>query len=490
MKANDHKPFKPTVLDRIVSYFAPEKGLSRVKARQSLKRKYEGASTGRRTEGWFTNNASSQKETLQSLEILRQRSRDLIQNNAYAKRAIDSISYNVIGKGILAQIRDQNKSREKKINLLWKAWAESKECDSEGTKNFYNIQNLVQTSVFENGETFIIRRRLKADEYKNVPLGLQIIEADHLDTNGFYSKPHKGNKFKQGIEFDAKGKRVAYHFFKEHPGSIYPNTETVRINAKDVIHVYPEIRVGQIRGLPLLAPAIIKLKDFDEYADAKLLQQKIAACFAAFIKDMELPEDGEFSDEEQELIERIEPGTVEILPPGKDVSFATPPSVEGSEEFSKTNLRAIAGAIGISYEALSMDYSNVNFSSGRMGWIEMHRSIENMRANVIIPKFLTPVFDWFLEAVSILGYSSDKVNITWTPPKREMIDPTKEIPAMIEGIRAGLYTISEVLQSLGKDPEDHLEKLSEDFKLLDKLGLKLISDPRNEYESKNNTDVK
>ena len=471
---------KPNVLDRFIGFFSPQQQFKRVVARQKVARKYEGASSTRRTKGWSTSNASSAAETYRSLDALRNRSRDLIQNNTYAKRGCDAIVNNVVGKGIYPQIiDDKSQSRAEKIGQIFKNWMMSTECDFEITKNFFMLQRLVTRATFESGECLVVRRYSSSKEYQYAPLNLQILEPDHLDSTGYYSKPASGNKLIQGIEYNFQGRRVAYHVFKEHPGGLSPIRETVRIDASDVIHVFDELRPGQVRGVPYLSPAIIKLRDYDEYEDAQLMRQKIASCFAGFIKDMELPDDGEYSDDEQELLEKIEPGTLEVLPPGKDISFPNTPTVEGISDFSKISLRAVASALGISYEALTMDYSNVNFSSGRMGWIEMHRTIEDFRNNVIMPKFLDQVFMWFLESVSFLGVKTENINWSWTPPKREMIDPSAEITSMIEGMQAGIMTLSGTLQSMGVDPEDHIKQLKNDLDLLDKYGLKLSSDPRN-----------
>lgn len=474
---------KPTILDRLITYFSPQQGLKRVNAQQHLVRKYEGATKTRRTAGWSTNNASSAAETYRSLDTLRNRSRDLIQNNPHAKRACDAVVTNAIGTGIFAQIKDtKSAARSEKIKKLFKDWMLTTDCDFEGTKTFFMMQDLVTRSCFENGECLVLRKYPKNSEYTYAPLKLQLLEPDHLDTSGFFSKPAEGNKLIQGIEYTTAGMRIAYHLFIDHPGGINVKQKTVRVPASEVLHVYDELRVGQVRGVPHLAPAIIKLRDYDEYEDAQLQRQKIAACFAGYIRDLEVPE--EYTESELEVAERIEPGTLEVLPPGKDITFPNTPSVEGIESFAKISLRSIAAAMGISYESMTMDYSNVNFSSGRMGWIEMARTIQRFRNMVLIPKFLDQVFIWFLESAELIGYQTENIDWTWTQPKREMIDPGKEYAAMSEAVSSGLMTMSAALQSMGIDPEDHFEQMSKDLQLLDKYGLKLASDPRKDLSTK------
>ena len=53
--------------------------------------------------------------------------------------------------------------------------------------------------------------------------------------------------------------------------------------AREVLHVYRPIDAGQIRGLPHVAPAMVRLFLLDQYDDAELDRKKTAAMFAGFI---------------------------------------------------------------------------------------------------------------------------------------------------------------------------------------------------------------
>jgi capsid protein len=95
--------------------------------------------------------------------------------------------------------------------------------------------------------------------------------------------------------------------------------------------------------------------------------------------------------------DKLEPGAIEILPPGKTITFPNMPSVQ-DDGHSDRSLRAIAMGFDVTYELLTGDLSNVNFSSGRMGWIEFHRNVEQWRWHMFIPRFCRPVWGWFVEA--------------------------------------------------------------------------------------------
>jgi capsid protein len=141
---------------------------------------------------------------------------------------------------------------------------------------------------------------------------------------------------------------------------------------------------------------------------------------------------------------------------------------------------SVAASLGVTYEALTGDYGNVNFSSGRMGWIEFNRNIELWRWQMFIPQFCMTTWKWFVEAATVVGVAprGEYVTAEWTAPRREMIDPTKEFPAMRDAVRSGLLTMSEAVRSMGYDPQNHFEEMQKDNERLDQLGLVIDSDPR------------
>lgn len=452
------------------------KELEKVKARR-----YEGAANGRRTAGWTVSSTSANTEIEGARATLVNRSRDLVRNNPYAKRGINLIATNVVGGGIITQVQCTNKKRQEKFKAAWYGWAESPSVDFDGCSDIYGLQNLVMRTVAESGEC-LVRRRWSKDNKNQVSLQLQLLEGDYLDASQMTGKASNGNTIIQGIEFDDSGRRVAYHLFEEHPGDVRLKSafKSVRVPAEDVLHIYDVARSGQVRGVPWLSNAILRLRDLDDYEDAQLMRQKIAACFSVFVQDMDVPTDqASTTNDRGSLGERVEPGLVEILPPGKSITFANPPGVSGYQEFLSSHLRAIAVSLGVTYETLAGDYSQVNYSSGRMGWLEFQRNLIDWQNRIMIAQFLKPVFDWFLNACNIKGQDVAGVWPAFTPPRREMIDPTKEIPATVTAIRSGLMTLQEAIKAYGKEPVEQLQEIKDTNDLIDKFGLKLDCDPRN-----------
>ena len=474
---------KRNILDRFFSYVSPELALKRERYRLALTaaqdgvRRFDAASRGRRTASWIAPSTDANSAQGSSLVTLRNRSRDLTRNDGFAQKAVQVLVENVVGTGILAKPQGKATGRVRLASDAWKAWAESTACDFDGNLDFYGLQALIFREIVESGEVLI--RKIRTDN-ADFPLKLQILEADYLDETKS-GRLESGGYIVQGVEFSAQGERVAYWLFPSHPGDTLLKSAGMtskRFPASEIIHRFRQDRAGQVRGVPFGASVFLLLRDVQEWAEIHLIRAKIAACWSLFVYDTEAPVDPTASVGGALPIDKVEPGLIEYLPPGKDIKFATPPGVEGYSEFTRDILHRISSGYGIPFESLTGDFSQINFSSGRMGWIEFQRNIEALRWRVLIPGVCDPVWNWFTEAALLAGLRLEGVKPIWTPPRREMIDPSKEITAQITAIRGGLTTLSEVIRGNGYDPAEVLKERAEDDALLEKLGIALDSDPR------------
>ena len=97
-----------------------------------------------------------------------------------------------------------------------------------------------------------------------------------------------------------KGRRTAYYFYKEHPGErlFFPNyLDLIRVPADEVMHLFRPLRPGQLRGVPWLANALVRLWELDQYDDAELLRKKFAQCVAEHGSTRKIREGSEGSQE-------------------------------------------------------------------------------------------------------------------------------------------------------------------------------------------------
>lgn len=461
---------KPNLVDRLVTFMSPSAGIRRMRARavaEVVTRHYEAADHGRRTRGWKSPGTSA-AAAMSGLSRLQYRGRDLRRNNSWASLAIAVLDTRIVGTGIVATPTDVGSSTRDRAASLWRNWSESLECSADGTLNFPGLQSLAAQQMAEVGEVLLVREWVSGRRAGEVPFRIRLLEAEHLDTMR-QERGNGGARIEQGVEFDARGRRVAYWIFPNHPGALDGSFEpSRRVPARDVIHLFRVERGGQVRGVPWGAPCLLALRDFDELQDAALVQKKIAACVSAFITD-----DGTFEndnatgkDAEDFDVEQLEPGMIQYLRPGQEVTLTSPPASPDYPDFARVSLMQIAAGFQMTYEALTGDLSRVNFSSGRMGALEFYARVERWRWMTYIPRLCTPTWEWFLEAAEFSGALRERVPVRWTAPRREFIDPAKEVGAVAAQVKAGLISLSEAQRELGYDPDELVEELARDVQRL------------------------
>lgn len=470
--------------DRLLIGIAPDWGMRRVRARaatQMMARHYEAAQGGRRTSGWHRSSSDANTANGPALASLRELSRDLLRNNGWARRGIETIVNNTVGWGIAPKPHGRARAQAKAALELWKEWAESTACDYDGRLSFYGLERLAMETIALSGEVLIVRQPAATKDGLAIPLRIQVLEPDYLDTARHGLPGLDGGEIIHGVEFDAHGRRVAYYLFSSHPGGsrlASLRLDSVRVPADRVIHIYRVDRPGQVRGVPWLATAIARLKDFDDYEDAELMQQKIAACFGAFVTDMDGASVaiGEQSKTDARL-ETLEPGHIEYLPPGKTVQFATPPRVQDTA-FTTRTLRRIAAGLGVTYEDMTGDYSQVNFSSARMARLAHWANVRTWRWIMLVPQLCDGVWRWAMElAAQMEGWSSIP-RVQWSAPPMPILEPDREGLAYQRLVRIGGMTWAQMVSELGEDPSAQLDEIEWLNGELDRRGIVIDCDPR------------
>lgn len=466
---------KRNAVDKLIAYFNPEAGLRRDKARAhsdfiQARNGYDAAGTGRRNR-WFRGaDTSVNAENGAALSLIRARSRELVRNNPYASKAIDVIVSNTVGSGIIPSAQSKSEKKQRLANELMAEWIQ--QCDFDGKLDLYGLQALIMRTQSESGEALLL---WQSNPKMRIPFQVKLVEGDHLDHQKDVGSLADGGTIIQGVQFDTRNRVSGYWIFPEHPGDrkTLKSISSQFASRDRVCHVFELQRPGQIRGIPRGVSGFTKMRALDDFQDARLEQQKAAACLVGIIRDNE-----NASNAGETLPSKLEPGMFPQIGYGKDVIFNSPPSTNGHGEYCTIEQRAIASAYGITYESLTGDLSAVNFSSAKMGWIEFSRNVDRWRWNMLIPMALKQIEKWFLESAYFAGFDLSGVTFEWTAPRREMIDPTKEIPAQIKAIRAGLKSWQETARENGFDPEQLTKEIKEDNKRFDDAGLVLDSDSR------------
>lgn len=452
------------LLDRAIGVFAPDAALRRVRARAAIEAvmRYEAATAGRRGSSWrpVANDADTASRPVRSrLAFV---ARDMVRNTAFAERVVQVVAGSVVGDGIIPKVKGRNKRDREALLATIEAHCDTVAIDANGRQNLYGLQQMAVRTIVEAGEVLIRYRPRDLSDRLPLPFQIEVLEPDYLDTakDGALAN---GNVVQDGIEFDQIGRRVAYHLFLQHPGAsgqLRRAWESRRVPADSVLHVYRQDRPGQMRGVSWFAPIALRLQDFADAQDAHLMRQKIAACFAGFRVAPDPETAGTSVTDPAGLADTIMPGRIQNLQPGEDIRFAAPPGVTGVEEFYRWVMRAVSADLGITYEALTNDFSGVNFSSARMGRQVMDTNVSAWQFLMMVPQMMQPIGRWIVRDWALVNNRpADAVSLEWVPPRRIVIDPTREIPAMVDEVRGGLTSRTEMIRRLGYDPERVREEI-------------------------------
>jgi lambda family phage portal protein len=453
----------------------------------AVRARLEGAMAQRRLRGW-----QPPLENINSLVAsggprLLARSRELVVTNGYAANACEAFASNLVGDGIKPSSLIEDPALRDRVQRLWLAWTD--EADADGLTDFYGLQAMVAREMFVAGECFVRLRPRRAEDGLLVPLQLQLLQSEMLPFEKTETAGN-GNRIRCGIEFDLIGRRVAYHFRRRHPGDSTDQRiaapDTVRVPAEDVLHIYRPIDAGQIRGLPHVAPAMVRLFLLDQYDDAELDRKKTAAMFAGFITKT-APEEqllGEIEATDMGgAIASLEPGTMQVLLPGEDVKFSSPADVGGGyEAFQYRTLLSVSASLGLPYHLVTGDVRQANYSSLRAELVEFRRRIGQLQHGVLVHQFCRPIWARWLETAQLAGRLdlSDPVAarmVQWIPPRWDWVDPLKDIQAQVLAMEAGITSRRKVVEATGYDVEEVDRENATDAARAAALGLSYRTSP-------------
>lgn len=456
---------------------------------------YESASTAPRLANWRVSSGGPNSTLGGSLATLRSRSRDMARKDGLADGGLEVLVSNIIGTGIKPQFNTPSAELNKQLAERWLEWTD--QADADGRFDFYGLQALAVRSMLEAGDVFTRLRTRRPEDGLRVPLQLQLLESEFCPAEKIELRAN-GVLIQNGIEFDAIGRRTAYWLYREHPNDAtlrnFGTGLPVRVPASEVVHLAQVKRPGMTRGEPWLVRALIKLRELDQYDDAQLVRQKLAAMFAGFITpsaDGVVPGLEEDPDAEDVAYSPLEPGTMNIMPPGATMTFTTPPSMGGDYQvFMREQHRRVAGSLGVLYEQLTGDFSQVNDRTWRAAMNEFRRRLEKWQHGIVVFQFCRPVLQRWAEYAVLSGAIALPGGIEvgqvarpkWIPQAHAYINPVQDVQARRDEVRAGFKSRSEVVSERGNDTEAVDDEIAADNARADRLGLTFDSDGRTDMK--------
>lgn len=496
-------------LDSVIGALSPSWGAKRSKARQVM-RAYAGAETSRLTNHAKPKNQAADSELAGPFgaDSLRAWSRKLVRDNAYAWGVVDTIVSSVVGCGITVQsmVEESDGSDIEDVNWLrdetWQRWCEV--CDINGQYTFDEMQRMAQREIVEAGEVLIHMVTTRGKEYRGisrpVPFALELVEADRLaaDKDTYAIARDGGKRIVRGVELDELGKPIAYWIYPQHPNAPQGwNREPVRIEAKNIRHLFRRDRVGQSRGVTWFAPVMSWIRDLGVYVDNELQASAVASCFGVAIKtEGSFPglsgesTEADTVDDNGNTFEYLEPAMVARLRPGESIESINPGRPNSaSEPWINLMLRGIAVGTGLSYEVVARDYSKTNYSSSRTSQLEDRRRYRCWQ-RYLINHLCQPVRDRFTESAALAGVKhfprmSELLDdrraadpVEWQTPEWEWVDPQNEQAASQASIDGLQSTYQVELGSRGRNWRQVFHQRAKEESLKRQLGLVTLEEAK------------
>jgi len=260
-------------------------------------------------------------------------------------------------------------------------------------------------------------------------------------------------------------------------------------DSRNVVHLYRELRVGQSRGVPDMAPVIELLKQLGDYTECEVTAAVVSSIFTVFTKTpsgtglppMSPSETGAKSTDKDV---KMGPGAIIDLLPGEDVEFANPNRPNTAfDGFVQSVLRQIGVALELPYEILIKHFT-ASYSASRAAMLEAWRYF-NREREWLAENFCQVIYEtWLEEAVALgrvnapgfltgdIAYRKAWSGAQWVGPARGMIDELKEVKAAKERINLTISTLAEeTSQMTGGDWDAKMRQRAKEDKLLKENGL-------------------
>ena len=464
------------LIDKAIGYFNPLAGLRRHTARELLHRAYEGAS---QRDGWRPRRPGAAANTDHAADgqALRVRSRALVQNVPYMAQGLRALVANVVGTGIVPNWLGEDADA---LNAAWEKWVP--QADADGRLDLYGLQAAAYRAMEQDGEVLIRLRPRRLTDGFAVPLQLQLLEIDWLDSSKMGRPDRAGEYVINGIQYDALGRVSGYWLFDQHPGEINTTmrgrTSSSFVPADRIIHLYTPERPGQGRGFPRCAPVVARVRDLQVYEDSELqrknLESRLSVLASGDVAALSSPPAGEGTADPQRTGElgSLAGGAIIQIPMGMTTTVIEPKAAPGYVEYVKQQLHLIAAGFGVTYEMMTGDVTEVNFSSARVRMLDFRREAEMTQWTLLVPKLCMPICRAFADAAALAGVvRRPNYEIDHATPKWDYVNPDQDVKADLNEIAGGLSSISEKLRRRGYKPEAVFTELAADIKRLRELGL-------------------
>lgn len=448
---------------------------------------YEGGRYTRTNRDFYNANQPFEDTASPDRDTLRARARWIHENNPIVSNIDDSLKNNIIGKGLKFQFKTENEALNKEVEQRWAAAKES--LDITGREHFDAMCGIILGNRFMDGEVPIYTPLVK--EGGSYHLRLQPLEVDRFALGRF---DIQNGMFFDGIETNRYGKPTRYHFsndlFRQATIKGKGATSDVVIPADKMIYYFKaDNRFTQYRGISEYKQIILDLKNFAAQMRATIEAARARANISYIVTNeggnvRPTGTTGGVRSEGDRAIRDINGIMVKYLKNGESITKLDPDMAgDNFKDFVKEVVRLIATGRKISYELAFRDYSQVNYSSARASILQDHKRFDAEFVD-FSNKVYKPVFmRWFeteilknsFRNITPKQFYADKYAIKaavrLTQPKRDWVDPQKDVKAVSLALDYGLTTLTREHARQGADFEEIVLERKRELEFMNQHGL-------------------
>lgn len=513
---------------------------------------YDAASIVDQLANWSPAIRSADAEILPEKGRLDARARDTLRNDAYVTGGSTLHKDNIVGAQYLLNARPLSKILFGKEDAVWETefqeevetlftlWAESPQNwpDAQRKKTLTDIVRLAVGCHTATGEV-LASAEWMPDDGRPFRTGVMMIDADRLSTPSTADFLLNSN-IRGGVEQDKRGAPIAYHIRNAHPndglfGAFSDKRYTWRrVPARKpwgrqlILHTFDEDRPDQSRGISAMVAALSEMRMTKHFRKTELQRAVIAATYAASIES-DLPADAQLAmgattdgsegnatlDWITEYLDQVVAyqkagnrlhlagAQIPVFVPGTHLKIQNPGAASpAGDKFEASLLRHIATALNVSYEELSRDFTNTNYSSARAAMMLTWKAMQSRKKKVadttasfvyrlwleecvnynLLDTLKRPNIPAFYGGMNAEAYA----NCEWIGAGRGQIDPVKETQAAILKIKAGLSTReNEIAQMSGGDWRRVARQIAREMELDRKLNIPSVYDNADTTDTEN-----
>lgn len=446
---------------------------------------YEGATAAPRSNGWAAPSVGPNRAILYGGKTLRDRARAGYRNSLLLRSGVNKNVTNEVGRGFTMLSVSSDETFGKEWNGLWKVCKD--QLDPCGVLNFGAILDVAVRARRMSGECFIRRVRRRVASGLEIPIQVDILEADlcPLDLNRRISSRRR---IIQGVEFDGRH-RVAYWFYKAHPEdgieSVSLN-DVERVPARDVIHHYHPLRPSQVRAEPETAAALLKDRTFADYDDSELVRKRERSAFTGFLYREGGGQDDYaydpatglklFDDDDGPAApsESVRAGTMLRGVPGEKLElFSGDDTGQGYKDFVRWQALQMAAGQDVPYQLLTGDWEGVNDRLVRAILNEYRRSISFAQTNLSGFQVALKIWQWLIDEAVSMGriqapnfaanpYQYYAVDVR--PDAFKHLHPEQDINARNKAIGNNISNVEAEAAEYGRDLDDNMRRNARAYK--------------------------